>query len=150
MLRVVYEHREDLAPGRDVDIIETRGRVDIRIRQDADVGDLIRALNSDLKEFVARCSWFQIWRGQIVSAASPENPLSVEYEADPAVDRRTCVQIRESRGMVRVHVYPHATTQEFVRAVNPAVERFLAGGQWFQLWEGEIVTMDSPPDSLAA
>ena len=88
-------------------------------------------------------------RGRIISANSPDGPLTVQYVTDPDVDWRTCVQIRECGGIVRLHVCPDASAEHFVRALNPSIERLLAGGQWFQLWQGEIVTMDSPEASAA-
>jgi hypothetical protein len=149
MLRVVYEATRDLDPGRIVEIRESRGHISVKINPDAPAEQYTGALNATLKAFLAHCGWFQIWRGQIISADSPESPLTVEYEPDDKIDRVRCVEVRESCGLVKVHVSTSATTEEFVRALNLATERFLAGGQWFQLWHGEIITMDSP-DSRAA
>jgi hypothetical protein len=147
MLRVVYEAATDLTPGRLVEIAESRGRVDIKLRRDSDIDDVLHDLNSELQKFVARCNWFQIWRGQILG--STDSPLAVQYVTDPEVDWRTCVQVREFGGTVRLHVCPDASPEHLVRALNPSIERFLAGGQWFQLWHGEIITMDSPGSSAA-
>lgn len=149
MLRVVYEATTDLKPEQLVDIEETRGRVDVKIHQNCSADEYTAALNAALKRFLADCSWFQIWRGRVISAASPESPLAVTYQADDQIDIRNCVEVRESRGLVVVHVARFATAEDFVRALNPATERFLAGGQWFQLWQGEIITMDSPEASAA-
>ncbi|MFE2832267.1 hypothetical protein ACFXI6_14635 [Streptomyces mirabilis] len=149
MLRVVYEATRDLDSGRTVEIRESRGYISVKINPDVPADQYTEALNAALKVFLANCSWFQIWRGRIISANSPGSPLTVEYEVDDKIDRIRCVEVRESRGLVKVHVASSATTEEFVRALNPASERFLAGGQWFQLWHGEIVTMESP-DSRAA
>jgi hypothetical protein len=149
MLRVVYEATRNLNPGRTVEIRESRGYISVKINPDVPAEQYTAALNAALKAFLANCGWFQIWRGQIISADSPESPLTVEYEPDDKIDRVRCVEVRESCGLVKVHVSTSATTEEFVRALNPATERFLAGGQWFQLWHGEIITMDSP-DSRAA
>ncbi|MFD9284896.1 hypothetical protein ACFWD7_48110 [Streptomyces mirabilis] len=149
MLRVVYEATRDLDSGRTVEIRESRGHISVKINPDVPADQYTAALNAALKVFLANCSWFQIWRGRIISANSPGSPLTVEYEADDKIDRIRCVEVRESRGLVKVHVSSSATTEDFVRALNPASERFLAGGQWFQLWHGEIITMDSP-DSRAA
>jgi hypothetical protein len=149
MLRVVYEATPNLTPGHLVDLEETRGRVTIRIREGAIAEDYIPPLNAALAEFVGKCSWFQIWRGQIISASSPDSPLTVQYEADPDVDRLACVQIREHKGVVRLHVCPDVPAEDLVRALNPAIEHFLRGGQWFQVWEGEIVTMDEPGSQAA-
>jgi hypothetical protein len=150
MLRVVYEATTDLAPGQLVEITETRGRVSIKLREGSAAEDYIPPLNAALKEFVGKCSWFQIWRGQIISADSPDSPLTVQYVPDPDVPLRLCVQIREDRGEVRLHVNPNAPAELLVRALNPAIEQFLAGGQWFQLWQGEIVTMDDSQGNAAA
>lgn len=144
MLRVVYETSHDLAPGEVAKIIETRGLVTIKLRAGARASDYIPPLNAAVKDFVDQCGWFQIWRGQIISAASPESPLTVQYIADPTVDLRSGVQIREDRGTVHLHVCPSAPADLMVRFLNPAIATFLAGKQWFQLWQGEIVTMDSP------
>lgn len=149
MLRVVYEATRDLDPGQIAEVREYRGRISIKVDEFAPAEQFAKALNAALKSFLADCGWFQIWRGRILSADSPERPLTVEYEADDKIDRVRCVEIRESCGLVKVHVSSSATTKEFVGALNPAIERFLAGGQWFQLWHGEIITMDSP-DSRAA
>jgi hypothetical protein len=145
MLRVVYEASQDLEdPRAIVEIRETRGRVTIKIREGTHADEYVPALNDALAVFVGQCGWFQIWRGQIISAASPESPLTVQYEADPKVTLGSCVQIVEDRGVVRLHVSPIAPSELLILFLNPAIERFLAGGQWFQLWQGEIVTMDSP------
>lgn len=150
MLAVIYEADSNLASGELVEIEESRGRVDIKVRGDADAAAFVPTLNRKLGELVGRCRWFQIWRGQIISADHPDSPLTVQYVVDPEVSRRACVQIRESQGRVRLHVSPAATTGEFVSALNPAIRQFLAGGQWFQLWNGEIVTMDDDHGAAAA
>lgn len=149
MLRVVYGTKPHLRLGKPVEIRETRGCLSVDIQEDASVDEFTTALNSELERFLARCSWFQIWRGRIISADSPENPLTVTYQADDQIDLRKCVEVRESRGLVVVHVAGSATALQFVQAINPATETFLAGGQWFQLWEGEIITMNSPEASAA-
>ncbi|GAP46946.1 hypothetical protein [Streptomyces azureus] len=149
MLRVEYEATESLPPGQLVDITESRGRVDVKIRQDADAHEYTAALNVALKLFLADCNWFQIWRGRVISAHSPDSPLTVEYQVDDQIDRRKCVEVRESCGHVVVHVARSATVADFVNAINPSTEAFLAGGQWFQLWQGEIITMDSPGSAAA-
>ncbi|MCX5598347.1 hypothetical protein AB0I27_23090 [Streptomyces sp. NPDC050597] len=149
MLRVVYEATHDLQPGRIVAIRESRGHISVKVDQDAPAELYTKALTDALKVFLADCGWFQIWRGRIISADSPGCPLTVEYETDNKIDRVRCVEVRESRGLVKVHTSTRATAAEFARALNPATAKFLAGGQWFQLWEGEIITMDSP-DARAA
>lgn len=148
MLHVVYQVGQDLDPGEVVDIQESRGRVDIKLRTGTRAEQYVPALNAKLKQFVDQCGWFQIWRGQIISAASPDSPLTVQYEPDPDVSRLQGVQIRELCGVVRLHICPDLTTDELAAAVNKPIELFLAGKQWFQLWQGEIVTMDSPDNAM--
>lgn len=150
MLRVVYEATTDISPGRLVQIKETRGRVSIKLREGATADEYIPQLNAALKDFVNQCSWYQIWRGKIISANSPDSPLTVRYVADPNVDWAQGVQIRERQGVVRLHICPDLTSEDLARAVNRPIELFLAGGQWFQLWQGEIVTMDDSPGAAAA
>jgi hypothetical protein len=149
MLKVVYEAVTGLAPGELVEIRESRGRVDIKIKDTSPASEFIPELNAKLAEFVGHCSWFQIWRGQVISASHPESPLTVQYEADPEVELRSCVQIREDRGVVRLHVCPTAPAPLLIRVLNPAIESFLSGKQWFQLWHGEIVTMDDRGSAAA-
>lgn len=148
MLRVVYQASRDIEHGEVVDIQESRGRVDIRLREGTRAEQYVPALNAKLQDFVNQCGWFQIWRGRIISAASPDSPLTVQYEPDPSVTSLQGVQIRERRGMVRLHIYPDLTAEELATAVNKPIELFLAGKQWFQLWQGEIVTMDSPDNVM--
>jgi hypothetical protein len=143
MLRVVYQASQDLGPGKNADIQESRGRVDIRLRAGSRAEQCIPELNARLKDFVDQCGWFQIWRGQIISAASPDSPLTVQFVSDPDVSLSSCVQIREDCGEVRLHVSPNAPVELLICFLNPAIATFLAGKQWFQLWQGEIVTMDS-------
>ncbi|MHC3450856.1 hypothetical protein [Streptomyces prasinus] len=144
MLRVVYQAATNLEAGRLVDVVETRGQVTVRLRRGTRASDFITPLNEALAGLISRGTWFQIWRGQIVSAGTPDSPLLVQYEADPEVDLLACVHIRERRGMVRFHVSPDVRAEDLTRAVNPALRALLAGGQWFQLWQGEIVTMEGP------
>ncbi|GGW50038.1 hypothetical protein [Streptomyces griseoloalbus] len=143
MLRVVYRTVGNPASGRLVNIDEYRGRLDVQLREGVNIEEILHALNDELEQFLAKCGWFQIWRGRVISANSPESPLTVQYVTDPDVDLLTCVQVRECGGVVRVHVCPDASLKQFARVINLSTERLLAGGQWFQYFEGEIVTMDS-------
>lgn len=146
MLRVMYEVADDLAPGVIVDCYQGRGVVRIRVDRHATPEQFTRDLNRITEEVLA--NWFQLWRGEIVSIASPGSPLRVVYqvsEFSPA----PLVEIRERKGAVVLSVAPTASVEEFVQALNPSLEELLAGGQWFQQWEGEIVTMESPEVVLA-
>jgi hypothetical protein len=70
--------------------------------------------------------------------------LRVKYELVGDLGPDEIIEVRETRGFVRVLISRTATLQEFVSTMNPSVETLLDGGQWFQLWKGEIVTVDSP------
>lgn len=54
------------------------------------------------------------------------------------------VQIREARGTVHYDLSRGLFLPEGVAALNSATTLLLEGGQWFQLWKGEIVSMYSP------
>jgi len=99
MLRVVYEASQDLEPGRIAEIHESRGRATIKLRPGTRAAEYVPPLNAALKRFVDECGWFQIWRGQIISAASPGSPLTVQYERDPRVSRKQGVHIRSGKAL---------------------------------------------------
>lgn len=54
------------------------------------------------------------------------------------------VCVTERRGHVTFHCLPGPFTAEGVEALTAAAKKVLAGGQWFQLWQGDIISMDSP------
>lgn len=149
MLQIVYRATTDVDRGQVVEIDEARGQVTVNVHQDASADEAARALTREVQKLLARCTWFQIWRGRVICADS-DNSLAVKYEADDIVDRMKVVEIRETRGLVTFHIARSASAPVFTLALTRALERFLAGGQWFQLWEGEIITMDTPPTELAA
>jgi hypothetical protein len=72
--------------------------------------------------------------------------LRAIYELADDLPPGMAVDLQESRGLIRIRVSSAATLEEALAALNPVAAEFLAGGQWFQLWEGEIVTMHSPDD----
>lgn len=147
MLRVVYKATY-LGPGMLTDWRESRGRVEIRVARGTNASQYVPSLNDTLRDLLSRAHWFQIWEGEVVSVDSPDCPLRVTYELS-RLTPAPLLDIREHKGHVAVHVPPSASAEELVQVLNPSLEEFLAGGQWFQLWRGEIVTMDSP-DSIAA
>jgi hypothetical protein len=149
MLQIVYRATTEVDRGQVVTIDEARGQVTVNIHRDATADEAARALTSEVQKLLARCTWFQIWRGRVLCADS-DSSLAVKYEADDVVDRMKVVEIRESQGLVTFHIARSASAPMFALALTRALECFLAGGQWFQLWEGEIITMDSPTSGLAA
>ena len=146
MLRVVYEAADDLKPGQLVAISEDRGIITVRIRRTADAFDYTRALAEEMDKFLAGAEWFQLWKSTITSPQSDECPVRVVYVLDLDGDLKVgeFVKIRERQGLVKITVDPDADVNVFVAALNSAIEKFLSGGQWFQLWRGEIVDMASP------
>jgi hypothetical protein len=147
MLRVVYKV-VDLDPGVISDWRESRGLVEILIARGLEPHEFIPSLNKTLLDFVNTAHWYQIWEGEVVSVASPDSPLRVTFElASPTLEAP--VDIREHKGHVALHVHPLTSTGMFIGVLNRSIEEFLAGGQWFQLWHGEIVTMDSPEADVA-
>lgn len=151
MLRVVYEAADDLEPGETVAIGEDRGIITVRIRRTADAFDYTRSLTEELAAFLANAEWFQLWKATIVSPQSSDCPVRVVYvlDLDGELDDGEVVEIREHQGLVKIVVDPDADVDQFVAALNPAIEKFLSGGQWFQLWQGEIVDMTSPEGQTA-
>ncbi|WP_258564685.1 hypothetical protein [Streptomyces himalayensis] len=142
MLRCVYQ-AADLEPGVITDWREERGLLEIRIARHARPSEFAPSLNATLLDFLATAEWYQIWNGEVISVNSPGSPLRATVELSRLHDAPP-VDIREHKGHVIVDVSPTTTVDEFVATLNPSLEIFLAGGQWFQLWQGEIVTMDSP------
>lgn len=147
MLRVVYQ-AADLKPGLLSDWHEDRGLVEIRVARGTKAGEFVPSLNATLRDFLSRAEWYQIWEGEILSANHPKSPLRVTFEVS-SMRPAPIVHIREYKGEVVMPVSPTATAERFVQTLNPSIEEFLAGGQWFQYWHGEIVTMDSPGSAAA-
>jgi hypothetical protein len=67
-------------------------------------------------------------------------------ELDPELPPDVPLEARESRGLIRLAVNPRDFSDEAVQGFNAFTTQVLAGGTWFQLWKGEIVSMDSPED----
>ncbi|MGW0904924.1 hypothetical protein [Streptomyces sp. NPDC002853] len=143
MLRVVYRATDDLAGGAFSDWREDRGLVEISVARRASPRQFIPSLNRTLADFLSQAEWYQIWEGEVISAKSPGSPLSCTFELS-RLRPAPLLDIREDKGLVALHISPLASVDVLVNAINPAIEEFLAGGCWFQLWRGEIVTMDSP------
>lgn len=60
------------------------------------------------------------------------------------------VQVKETRGRLEFVCSTDHFSPEAVASLNSAAEGILAGGQWFQLWQSEIVSMASGEDARAA
>lgn len=143
MLRSVYRAADDLIDGKLSDWREARGLVEISVARHAKPHEFIPSLNRTLADFLSQAEWYQIWEGEVISAKSPDSPLRCTFELS-RLRPAPLLDIREDKGLVALHISPAATVEELVNIINPSNAEFLAGGQWFQVWKGEIVTMDSP------
>ena len=70
--------------------------------------------------------------------------LSVRYVYGDDLSNYEPVRVKETRGSVTFELSRGLFLPEGVAGLNSATAQVLAGGQWFQLWRGEIVSMASP------
>lgn len=70
--------------------------------------------------------------------------LSVHFERDRKLHLDMPIRVAEGRGHINFKVHHRLFLPEGVAALNSAVEQLLSGGQWFQLWKGEVVSIHSP------
>ncbi|MFF4403692.1 hypothetical protein [Streptomyces sp. NPDC001404] len=70
--------------------------------------------------------------------------LSFQYVYHDDRTETAPVLIKESRGHVVYELHRGLFLPEGIAALNAASHQFLAGGQWFQLWRGEVISMASP------
>jgi hypothetical protein len=142
MLRVVYEAVDSIEGGKLADISEQRGGTRVRVARGQDVQGYARALNEEMSRFLDQSSWFQLWRDEVISRSGGTIQLDVIFTIHD-LPPGAFVAIQESKGLVDIRIERSATVDQFVASANPTIKQFLAGKQWFQLWEGEIVDMDS-------
>jgi hypothetical protein len=147
MLDVAYEAVTDLPPGRLAAIDEDRGTIRVRVDKHEDLAAVVRQLNIEVERLMSSSHWFQLWKDEIVSRDTPGCPLRIQYVLHPTVPREIGVGVAEGRGIVRVYIHPHLKVDQFAAAMNPVSDNFLAGGQWFQLYGGEII--DNSPEPMS-
>jgi len=69
--------------------------------------------------------------------------LSISYElADLPEDAP--VVVKEGRGRVKYELSRGLFVPEHAAALEAATAMVIAGGQWFQLWRGDVVSLRSP------
>lgn len=145
MLDVAYVAVDDLAPGALARIDEDRGRIRVRLDRNAPLAGVIRELNIEIDVLMRSARWFQLWKDEIVSCNTPDKPLRIEYlleckEPDGAY-------LEERKGLLSIFVDPTLSTEGFAAVMNPVTDTHLAGGQWFQLYGGEII--DNSPEPMS-
>jgi hypothetical protein len=145
MLDVAYIAVDDLMPGRLAKIDEDRGKIRVRLDKHAPLADVVRQLNIEIDHLMSSSHWFQLWKDEIVGRDSPGCPLRIEYLLEQEEDYPVCV--KERKGLVSVHIDPALDTVQFAAAMNPATKQHLDGGQWFQLYAGEII--DNSPEPMS-
>jgi hypothetical protein len=145
MLHVTYEAVEDLAPGRLARILEDRGRIQVLLDKSAALEDVVRQLNIEIDNLMSSANWFQLWEDEIVGRTTPDAPLRIEYLLHRLVPDTAIVL--EDKGCIRVHIDPVLDTEAFAAAMNPVTKQHLAGGQWFQMYAGEIIDISPEPMS---
>ncbi|MFK4869045.1 hypothetical protein ACI3K4_27905 [Streptomyces sp. CSMPJR101] len=146
MLDVAYIATTDLPTGRLAQIDEDRGSIRIRVDKNALLPDVIRKLNAEMDHFLATSQWFQLWKDEIVSRASPGCSLRIVYRLDPRAPGLD-IGVGERRGLIIVYIPPALDTEQFAALMNPVSKQFLAGGRWFQLYAGEII--DNSPEPMS-
>jgi hypothetical protein len=144
MLDVAYEAVDDLTPGRLARIDEERGTIRVRLDKDAPLAAVVRQLNVEIDQLMSSARWFQLWKDEIICGDTPGCPLRIEYLLEKEEDYPVCV--KERKGLVSVHIDPALSAVEFAAAMNPATRQQLDGGQWFQLYAGEII--DNSPEPM--
>lgn len=144
MLSVTYEVVSRTVTGRLAHYSEARGNVRVEVVDGHEAPDFIEDLNYGMQEFLDNSHWFQLWRQDIIGrTGGTDLALDVKFHLDD-LDPGDYVAIKESKGLVLIGIERTATAAQFVQAINPAIVQFLDGGQWFQLFAGEIVDMGIP------
>jgi hypothetical protein len=145
---ITVNYTLDDAPG--VRPTEDRGRLTFAIGRHLTPPQIVNGLNQRAAELLSRGHWFQEWRGDIVTAPPAVAPrmktaripphqgqLRVEYRLDylPEDD----IDVTEDRGHVVFTIGQHLDPEQIVSALNAAAAAILAGGHWYQEWQGEVV-----------
>jgi hypothetical protein len=164
----------DLDQDEPVRMSERRGHVTVDLARTLYTPAGRDELNGAITEMLESGHWFQLYRGEIVSMQSPATPrpasagqlvcmqgeahelpegeprLIVRYVLDDRVDDGK-VRLKQGRGWVTFSMSPSCFTLEGLAcnaadALTVAGQAILLGGQWIQVWDGEIITMYDGPD----
>ena len=142
MLHVTYEAVDDLTPGRLVHVDEARGQIRVTLDAHAPLRDVVRKLNIEIDQLMAAGHWFQWWKNEVICRETPGSPLRIDYLLHRLISGTTVAL--ENKGIIEFHIDPALGTEQFAASINAAVGSLLAGGQWFQLYAGEII--DNSPE----
>jgi hypothetical protein len=145
MLDVSYRAVTDLPPGRLARIDEDRGLIRVRLDERAPLAAVVPQLNIEIDQLMQSARWFQLWDDEIVSVNTPGRPLRIEYILSPAIAAVMGVGLHEGKGELYVHICPSLDVRTFAAWMNPTAKEHLAGGHWFQLYEGEIIDISPEP-----
>ena len=145
MLDVAYQAVTDLAPGTLAKIDEDRGRIRVRLDKNASLADVVPQLNIEIDVLMRSARWFQLWEDEIVSCNTPSRPLRIVYVLEKREEDGAYVE--ELKGLLTVYIDPDLETAEFAACMNPVTDKHLAGGHWFQLYDGEII--DNSPEPMS-
>jgi hypothetical protein len=74
--------------------------------------------------------------------------LHVTYEAVNDLPPGRLVHVDEDRGRVAIRFDEDAPLRDVVRDFNIEVDRMVRSARWFQLWDDEIVSSNSPRHPL--
>lgn len=74
--------------------------------------------------------------------------LHVTYEAIADLPSGQPVHIDEGHGRVEIQFDRNAPLEDVVRQFNIEIDRMVRSASWFQLWEDEIVSCNSPRSPL--
>jgi hypothetical protein len=73
--------------------------------------------------------------------------LDIQFRYADDLEEDAPVRVFERRGSLTYDLCRGLYLPEGVAALNVAVKQVLSGEQWFQLWQGEIISMASPPEN---
>jgi hypothetical protein len=73
--------------------------------------------------------------------------LDINYVLNDQLDPGEPAVVKESRGAVQVELSPELFSPQACAVLQAIADEFLAGGHWFQLWRGEIISIASPEDA---
>ncbi|MCY0916964.1 hypothetical protein OS965_02085 [Streptomyces sp. H27-G5] len=70
--------------------------------------------------------------------------LQFTYATGQDLSREEPIRVIEGRGKIHYELHDGLFLPEAVAALNIVGGAVLAGGQWFQLWRGDVISMYSP------